>query len=135
MTEIPTTVEMEWDDDFRFEARSPTASMAVDGNNAAGLSPMELLLVSVGSCAAIDVVDILRKGRQGLEAVHVTVSGRRRRDHPRYFEEMTFRFEVRGDVSEAKAWRAAELSFQKYCSSYHTLRSDIAVSWEVSVRP
>ncbi len=48
---------------------------------------------------------------------------------------MTFRFEVRGGVSEAKARRAVELSFQKYCSVYHTLRRELEVSWEVSVQP
>ncbi len=135
MTEKLTTVELEWDDDFRFEATSPSASMAVDGNTTTALAPMELLLVSVGACAAIDVVDILRKGRQKLEALHVTVSGRRRPETPRYYEEMTFRFDVRGDVSETKARRAVELSFQKYCSVYLTLRRDLEVSWEVSVQP
>lgn len=135
MTEKLTTVELAWDDDFRFEATSRSASMAVDGDKAAALAPMELLLVSVGACAAIDVVDILRKGRQDVEALHVTVSGRRRPETPRYYEEMTFRFAVRGDVSEAKARRAVELSFEKYCSVYHNLRRDLDVSWDVSVRP
>ncbi len=134
MTEKLTTVELEWDDDFRFEATSRGVSLAVDGGKAAALAPMELLLVSVG-CAAIDVVDILGKGRQDVEALHVTVSGRRRPETPRYYERMTFRFEVRGGVSEAKARRAVELSFQKYCSVYHTLRGDLEVSWEVSVQP
>ena len=109
--------------------------MAVDGGKAAALAPMELLLVSVGACSAIDVVDILRKGRQEVEALHVTVSGRRRPETPRYYEGMTFRFQVRGGVSEAKARRAVELSFQKYCSVYHTLRRELEVSWEVSVQP
>ncbi len=135
MTEKLTTVELKWDDDFRFEATSRGVSMAVDGGKAAALAPMELLLVSIGACSAIDVVDILRKGRQDVEALHVTVSGRRRPETPRYYEGMTFRFEVWGGVSEAKARRAIELSFQKYCSVYHTLRRELEVSWEVSVQP
>ncbi len=80
-------------------------------------------------------MDILRKGRQDVEALHVTVSGRRRPETPRDYAELTSRFEVRGGVSEAKARRAVELSFQKYCSVYHTLRRDLEVSWEVSVQP
>ena len=126
-------VELEWEDGFRFQASSAGRTAVVDGKRKASLAPTDLLLSAVAACAGIDVVDILEKGRQQLSGLRVFASGRRRKDPPRYFEAMHFRFVLTGVVSEAKARRAVELSFDKYCSVYHTLRPDLETTWEIEV--
>ncbi len=134
MTDV-LQVELEWHEGFRFEASSSGQTAVIDGKRTASLAPTDMLLAAVAACAGIDVVDILEKGRQPLEGLSVFAAGRRRKDPPRYFQQLHFRFVVRGDVSEAKAQRAVDLSFEKYCSVYHTLRDDLETTWELELQP
>ena len=92
-----------------------------------------MLLESIAACSASDVVEILRKGRQDLRGLEVRARGRRRDEYPRYFTRLEFDFVVSGDVDPEKAERAVALSFEKYCSVFHTLRKDIELEWSVSV--
>ena len=97
-------------------------------------TPMELLLVALGSCTAVDVVSILRKKRQEVTDYRVEVRGERRADHPRSFERMEVHHIVTGrNVSEQSVAQAIELSEQKYCSVAATLRPTAAIvlSYEV----
>ena len=112
-----------------------TSTSTVTGKRVASPAPTDMLLAAVGACAGIDVVDILAKGRQEIRELTVHVSGRRRPAPPRFFETLHVRFVIRGAVAQAKAERAAALSFEKYCSVYHTLRKDLQTSWEVIVEP
>lgn len=128
-------VELEWEEGFRFAVRSGDRTAVIDGKRVATPAPTDMLLAAVGACAGIDMVDILEKGREEVGGLTVTVSGTRRPDPPRYFESLHARFVVRGDVSEAKAKRAADLSFEKYCSVFHTLRQDLETTWEVVFEP
>lgn len=133
MTDV-LEVELEWLEGFRFEASSSGQTAIIDGKRSASLAPTDMLLAAVAACAGIDVVDILEKGRQPLQGLRVYGAGRRRKDPPRYFEKLHFRFVLSGDLSEAKARRAVDLSFEKYCSVYHTLRSDVETTWELELQ-
>jgi putative redox protein len=135
MSKSALEVELEWEEGFRFAVRSAERSSVIDGKRNAAPAPTDMLLAAVGACAGIDMVDILEKGRAEVRGLTVSVSGTRRPDPPRFFESLHARFVVHGEVSEAKANRAADLSFQKYCSVYHTLRKDLATTWEVVVEP
>ena len=121
-------VALEWVSGERFDVTSGSGlSTTLDGNKEAGLAPTEALLSSVGACMGIDVVIILEKMRTGLEGLSVSVEGERQEDPPRYFHSLRFVFTIRGDVPRDKAERAVNLSFEKYCSVFHTLRNDIDV--------
>ena len=126
-------ITLEWVDDLRFEGRDGTAVVAIDGDSRQGTSPVNLLLESIASCAAADVVDILRKGRQELEAMTVEVSADRREGHPRSIKRLELKFKIRGPVDETKARRAVDLSLEKYCSVFHSLRMDISLDTDVVV--
>ena len=75
----------------------------------------------------IDVVVILERMRVGLKGLSISVEGERVAEPPRYFNRMRLRFRIRGQVPRDKAERAVKLSFEKYCSVFHTLRNDIDV--------
>ncbi len=91
-------------------------------------SPMELLLLALGSCTAVDVISILRKKREGVTDYRVEVRGQRRREHPRSFERMEVHHIVTGrSVSEQSVAQAIELSEQKYCSVAATLRPTVQI--------
>lgn len=97
-------------------------------------TPMELLLVALGSCTAVDVVSILRKKRQDVTDYRVEVRGERREEHPRSFQRMEVHHIVTGrSVSEQSVAQAIELSEQKYCSVAATLRPTAAIvsSYEI----
>lgn len=126
-------ISLEWVDGLRFEGKAGTSTVVIDGDGEQGTSPVELLLESVGSCTAADVVDILRKGRQELEGMTLEVSAERRDEHPRSVKRLMMKFRIRGPVEENKARRAVDLSLEKYCSVFHSLRFDIALDTEIVI--
>jgi putative redox protein len=78
---------------------------------------MEAVLCALGGCTAMDVVVFLQKKRRTVEALTVRVTGKRREQPPRTFEELTLDYRVRGpDLTEADIRWAVELSINKYCS-------------------
>ena len=126
-------IRLDWSEDLKFTARRAGMETSIDGDQETAPSPVTLLLESVAACAAIDIVMILEKGRQDLRAMSVTVRATRAESPPRYVKRLHFAFEISGDVDEAKARRAVMLSFEKYCSVYHSLRKDIELEWEISL--
>ena len=97
-------------------------------------TPMELLLIALGSCTAVDVIDILQKKREQLTDYRVEVRGERRLDHPRSYKRMEVHHIVRGhNISDKSVKQAVELSEARYCSVAATLRptSEIVSSYEV----
>ena len=97
-------------------------------------SPLELLLVALGSCTAVDVIGILQKKREVVKAYRVEVHGERRDDHPRSYSRMEVHHVVSGRNISAKAVaQAIELSETKYCSVAATLRptAEIVSSFEI----
>ena len=108
--------------------------LETDHERASAATPMELLLVALGGCTAVDVISILQKKRQRVTDYRVEVSGERREEHPRAYTRMSVRHVVRGrGVSEAAVAAAVELSETKYCSVAATLRPgvEIVTTYEV----
>ena len=99
-----------------------------DKERASAATPMELLLLALGGCTAVDVVSILKKKREQVTAYRVEVSGTRREEHPRAYTRMEVRHVVRGRrVSEKALAQAIELSENKYCSVAATLRPTVEI--------
>jgi len=123
--------------DDLFVAFSPSGhAVAIDTDHArnSAPSPMELLLLALGSCAGVDVVSILRKKREDLTSYRVEVRGERREEHPRSYKRMEVHHIVTGrSISERSVAQAIELSEQKYCSVAATLRptAEIVSSFEI----
>jgi len=92
-------------------------SMPKDGAISAGPSPMEMLLVSLAGCTAIDVVHILGRQRQPVTGLKVNVKGERASDYPMVYTNITIEYVVQGEVDEEKLRRAIDLSEEKYCSA------------------
>jgi putative redox protein len=99
-----------------------------DSSRSAAASPVELLLVALGSCTATDVAGILAKKRQHVTSYVVEVSGTRREEHPRSFTSMKVHHVFTGKSISAKAVaHAIELSETKYCSVAATLRPGVEI--------
>ena len=99
-----------------------------DKGRAAAATPMEMLLLALGGCTAVDVVSILKKKRERVTAYRVEVSGTRREEHPRAYTRVEVRHVVTGKgVSERAVAQAVELSETKYCSVAATLRPGVEI--------
>jgi putative redox protein len=123
-------------DEF-FIGTSPSGvSQAIDvkGDRHSAPTPMEMLLVSVAACTAVDVISILEKKRQDVRGYDVEITGERADDHPRKFVKFHVHHIVRGrSVSEKAVADAVELSDKKYCSVAATVRptAEITTSYEI----
>lgn len=124
----PVAAELIWSEALQFGATSGSTALIVDGDSLAGPSPVQLLAIALAGCMAIDVVDILRKGRHVVSAFRTTVTGTRAEEPPRRLLDVRLEFHVHGQVPEAAVDRAISLSREKYCSVWHSLRQDIALS-------
>ena len=105
------------------------------GDRKSAASPVELLLISVGSCMAIDVISILKKKRQIVTDYEVEVTGTRRDEHPRAFTKINIHHIVHGrSVSEKAVADAIELSETKYCSVSATVQptTEVTTSFEIT---
>ncbi len=88
------------------------------GGHNAGFLPMEMLLVGLAGCTAMDVITILRKKRQQVTAYEVQVQGVRADDHPRVFVEITVEHRITGyHIQPEAVERAIELSKTRYCGA------------------
>jgi putative redox protein len=110
------------------------ASPDIGGTNQ-GMRPMQMLLAAMGGCSAIDVINILKKQRQDLKDVRITVTGEREKDAvPSLYQTVHAHFRFFGDVDPEKAEKAINLSIEKYCSVSRTLEkagATITHSFEV----
>ena len=105
-----------------------------DHERSSAPTPMELLLVALGSCTGVDVVSILRKKREVVSAYRVEVQGERRADHPRSYKRMQVHHIVTGrNISGRSVAQAIQLSEEKYCSVAATFRptAEIVSSFEI----
>ena len=102
--------------------------------NPKGASPMELLLMGVAGCSSIDIISILNKQKVVFDSLNIEVNGDRiEKPAPSLFTKVHATVRVTGDVKPEKIYRAAELSFTKYCSVSLTLAATAAVSFSVIV--
>ncbi|MGD2146036.1 MAG: OsmC family protein [Anaerolineae bacterium] len=105
-----------------------------DEENGTGVSPSELLLLSLAACTSYDVVNILTKKRQRLTGLEVTVTGEQDEDPPWTYRKMHVHYEVRGKGLRQKAVEdAIELSETKYCSVAATLRETVELTYDYTV--
>lgn len=129
-TEDPKAVIHLAGDDL-FVGISPSGhAQVLDTNHerASAASPVELLLIALGSCTAVDVISIMRKKREQVTSYSVEVRGERRSEYPRSFTRMEVRHIVRGrNISEKALAQAIELSETKYCSVAATLRPTVEI--------
>ena len=129
----PTTLELVWEHDLVFNGRSADASMVLDSAGQAGPSPVQALAFALAGCMGMDVVHILKKGRLDLHGLKVSLSADRAPEDPHRITAVAIEFTVTGDVPKDQIQRAIDLSHQKYCSVWHSMRQDIGFTTTFSI--
>lgn len=115
-------------DGYHFEAANEDGdtihldASADIGGAGKGMRPMQVLLAATGGCSAIDIINILKKQRQDLKDLKITVNGERQKDvTPALYETVHIHYRFFGNLDAEKVEKAINLSLEKYCSVSRTL--------------
>ena len=128
MTKARTT----WIDHQRFNGIADSGhAIVVDGDKAAGNSPMELVLIGLCGCTGYDVVSILQKKREPFASLEVRAQAERATDPPSVYTEIKLIYRVGGKVSRKAVEDAVRLSKEKYCSVSAMLDKTAKITAEI----
>lgn len=128
------------DEDYHFAATGASGvqvhidgSPEIGGHNA-GARPMELLLMGLGGCSAIDIIQILKKQRQQIDTFDIKVTAERAAGEvPSLFKHINVHFVLGGPLDEEKVQKAINLSMDKYCSVAAILYKTATISHSFEV--
>ena len=130
------TARVQWVGKERFVAQAPSGHMVAldsDRSSNGAPGPMELLLVALGACTATDVVAILAKKRQKLDALEVEVSGERAAEPPTVWVKLEIVYKLRGHLDEEAVKHTIQLSEEKYCSVAAMLGKTAPISFRYEI--
>ena len=115
--------------------RGHEVDMAASTSNDGGASPMEMVLMAVAGCTAIDVTSTLQKKRQQVTNFEVHVRAEKAEDHPRVFTAASVEYIVTGHgVRQDAVERAVELSRTKYCPVHAMLQQALPLEFSYRVQ-
>jgi len=131
---------VKWVENALFVAESSSGhSITIDGapevgGRDLGIRPMEAVLLGLGGCTAIDVVRMLKKGRQTIDDCVIEIEARRADSIPKVFTHIHLVYRIKGsDLSERQVARAVSLSAEKYCSVTMMLRAAVEITHEYQI--
>ena len=101
------------------------ADFSIDSAGLTGPSPVEALGAALAGCMAVDIVDILVRGRHPLRGLRSRLTAERSEDPPKRFIRTALHLTVDGEISREAVDRAIALSRDKFCSVWHSMRQDI----------
>lgn len=127
-------------DGFHLEAVNETGNtVQLDaspdiGGTGKGMRPMQLLLTALGACGTIDIINILKKQRQPLEDIKITVTGEREAGAvPAPFIAAHIHFRLFGKLDSDKVQKAVSLSVEKYCSVAETIKKTTKITYSFEI--
>ena len=91
---------------------------------------MEMLLIGLGGCSGIDVVNVLTKQKEPLEDVKIAIKASRKDEEmPPIFDVINIHFDLYGPLSPQKVERAINMTFDKYCSVSNILGRSATINF------
>ena len=128
MTEAKTI----WVEKLRFNGVADSGhEIIVDGDKAAGNSPMELVLIGLCGCTGYDVASILQKKREPLTSLEVCAQAERAKDPPSVYTAIKLIYRIGGKVSRKSVEDAVHLSKEKYCSVSAMLEKTAKITTQI----
>lgn len=134
-----STAKVRWVEGMQFVAEAGSghaivldSDPSVGGRNT-GTRPLELLLMGLAGCTAMDVAFILRRQRQPFRGLEVNVSAERAETHPKVYTRIQVEYVIYGDVDDRAARQAIELSEGKYCSASAMLKKTAELTWSYRI--
>ena len=129
----PKIVHLNWDPQSKFVLKDRD-NYQLKVNGAGNIGSADLLTMSLIGCSAYDVIEILGKQRQKLNQLNVSAEAQQDETPPWKFKKIHIRYQAIGmGLDPEKVKKAIQLSEEKYCSVYATLRDVIDITHEVEV--
>jgi len=105
------------------------------GGEGKGFRPMETLLVGLGGCSGIDIVNVLTKQKEPLDDIKINIKATRKDEEmPPIFDVINIHFDLYGDLSVAKVERAIQMTFDKYCSVSNILGRSATINFSYAIQ-
>ena len=125
---------------FNFEAENSGGfkveldAKAEIGGEGKGFRPMEMLLIGLGGCSGIDMVNVLTKQKEPLDDIKISINATRKDEEmPPIFDVINIRFDLKGDLNTQKVERALALTFDKYCSVSNILGRSATLNFTYTI--
>lgn len=124
---------LKWTDGLQFVGRAgDRPAVVIDSRDGGGPSPMQLVLMGIAGCTAVDVVTILQKRRVNLTGLEVVIRGERAEEHPRRYTAIELEYIVTGTGIEPRDVEiAVKLSEEKYCSAIASVNAEISHAYRI----
>ena len=126
--------QIKWTDGRQFIARAGNGPAVVldSGEGGSGPSPMEMVLMGVAGCSAIDVIMIMEKKRAQVTDFQVNITGQRTEEYPKRYTDIHIEFVVYGKGLKPKAVeQAIQLSATKYCGAMASLNANFETTYRI----
>jgi putative redox protein len=127
------TVFLDWNPNDLFTVRDGD-NRQIPVNMGRGFGSSDLLIAALIGCSSYDVVEILRKQRQELNQLKVTAEAEQDEDPPWKFRKIHIQYRAIGrGLDPKKVEKAIQLSEEKYCSVYATLKDVVEITHDFEV--
>lgn len=126
--------QLKWIDNMQFIARAGDGPAVVIDNpeSKGGASPMQLVLIGIAGCTAVDVISIMQKKRANVNDFQVNITGERAEEHPRRYTNIRIEFVLSGKGIKPNAVeQAIQLSETKYCSAMASLNASFESNYRI----
>ena len=129
----PLVLDLEWLGEHRLRGRSGGAEIVMDSPPVAGPSPVQALAFGLAGCMAIDVLVVMKRGRFDLKGMRAHLEAERAPTDPKRILSVRLHYVLAGEIPPDRVERAIQLSREKFCSVWHSMRPDIdfTTSFEV----
>jgi putative redox protein len=129
--------KLEWKEKMQFVGQAgDSPSVFIDTNDGkTGPTPMEMVLMGVAGCTAIDVIHIMNRRRAEVTGFQVNVTGERAEDHPKRYTRILIEYVLEGKgITSKDVERAIELSTTKYCSATASMNAQVETSYRIAIK-
>ena len=127
--------KLEWREKMQFVGQAgDSPSVFIDTNDGkTGPTPMEMVLMGVAGCTAIDVIHIMKRRRAEVTGFQVNVTGERAEDHPKRYTRILIEYVLEGKgITSKEVERAIKLSTTKYCSATASMNAQVETSYRIA---
>ena len=126
-----------WKEKMQFEVKAESHSITMDTHAPMGsdsaLNPKQLLLAAISGCTAMDVVALLKKHKQPIDAFQVEAEGTLTEKYPIVFNEIKLNFKLTGQIEPEKFIEAVTLSQTKYCGVSAMVSKGVPISYVIEL--
>jgi len=125
---------LEWKEKMQFVGQAGNSPCVTLDNpdGKTGPTPMEMVLMGIAGCTAMDVISIMRKKRAHVTGFQVHITGERAEDHPKRYTKILIEYVLEGrSLSPRDVERSIELSATRYCSAMGSIRAPVETSYRI----